>query len=71
MPEPIEARAARSAQMNAVVIEMVYKDHWVTFEIDVMELQYVAPEELWRRHVAPALGALSPSLTMAPTATTV
>jgi hypothetical protein len=37
---------------------MVFKGRWVTCEIDAMELQHVAPLELWHRHLVPALQAL-------------
>ena len=59
----LETLATRSAHMNAVEIQMVFKGRWVTCEIDVMELQHVAPIELWHRHLVPALRELEAPIT--------
>lgn len=50
--------AGQSADQDALLVEMVFHDRYVQFDISAMELQHVPIEELWRRHIAPALTAV-------------
>ena len=50
--------AAQSERDDTVLIEMVYRTHWVRFDVSVMEMQYLSAADLVTRHLLPALRAL-------------
>ena len=50
--------AAQSERDDTVLIEMVYRTHWVRFDVSVMEMQYLSAADLVTRHILPALRGL-------------
>jgi hypothetical protein len=51
--------AAQSFNTDKIIIEMLYCDRVVTFDIPFMEAKYVAPSELFRRYFVKAFAAIN------------
>lgn len=51
--------SAQSERDDVVLIEVLYRDKWVQFDISAMEAKYLSPEELMKRFFAKALAAVS------------
>ena len=52
------ALSAQSERDDVVLIEMLYRDHWVRLDVSAMEAQYLSAEELVKRYLVPAFEAM-------------
>ncbi len=51
--------SARSDEEDVVLVEMVYRGKWVTFDMGAMELKYLSLGDIAERYLQPALAALA------------
>ena len=50
--------AAQSERDDTVLIEVLYRNRWVRFDVSVMEIQYLSDADLIKRYLMPALEAV-------------
>jgi phosphoribosylaminoimidazole-succinocarboxamide synthase len=56
--EHLAAVAAESMANDTVIIEVVYQQQWIKFDIPVMQLKYLPIEEITRRYLVGAFAAV-------------
>jgi hypothetical protein len=59
MDDRLATLAAQSENEDVVLVEMVYRSKWVTFDMGAMELKYLSLSEIAERYLKPAFDALS------------
>lgn len=52
------ALAAESEDLNVVQFEILYRNRWRRFDVNVLEVQHLPPDVLWDRYLAGALKAV-------------
>ncbi len=57
--ERLSVLSAQSERDDVVLIEVLYRDKWVQFDVSAMEAKYLSADELVQRYLKKAFDAVS------------